>query len=132
MNYTAKTQYLFRINKGILDVTNDYDLNAHTPEYLRRVPFANMIYFGDGLTDVPCMKMTKLKGGCSIVVYAPDGCALADEMLLQRRADFALPADYREGGELEETVRLIIRKIRARYDLDVVHNAQTHAARGRM
>lgn len=131
VNYTAKTQYLFRINKGILDVTNDYDLNAHTPEYLRRVPFANMIYFGDGLTDVPCMKMTRLKGGCSIVVHAPNGGALADEMLLQRRADFALPADYQEGGELEETVGLILKKIRARHDLDAVHNAQTRVARGK-
>jgi hypothetical protein len=132
VNYTAKTQYLFRINKGILDVTNDYDLNAHTPEYLRRVPFANMIYFGDGLTDVPCMKMTKLKGGCSIVVHAPGVSALADEMLLQRRADFALPADYRAGGELEGTVGLILRKMRARHDLDAVHNAQTRAARGKL
>ena len=132
VNYTAKTQYLFRINKGILDVTNDHDLNAHTPEHLRRVPFANMIYFGDGLTDVPCMKMTKLKGGCSIVVHAPSGNALADEMLLQRRADFALPADYREGGALEETVGLILRKMRARHDLDVVHNAQIRAARGKL
>ena len=56
VNYTSKTQYLFRINKGILDVTNDRDLNAYTPEYKRRVPFSNMIYVGDGLTDVPCMK----------------------------------------------------------------------------
>ena len=132
VNYTAKTQYLFRINKGILDVTNDHDLNAHTPEYLRRVPFANMIYLGDGLTDVPCMKMTKLKGGCSIVVYAPGGGALADEMLLQRRADFALPADYGAGGELESTVRLIMRKMRARHDLDLVHAAQTRAARKKL
>ncbi len=132
VNYTAKTQYLFRINKGILDVTNDHDLNAHTPEYLRRVPFANMIYLGDGLTDVPCMKMTKLKGGCSIVVYAPGGGALADEMLLQRRADFALPADYGAGGELESTVRLIMRKMRARHDLDLVHALQTRAARKKL
>ena len=71
VNYTNKTQYLFRINKGILDVTNDRDLNAYTPEYMRRVPFTNMIYIGDGLTDVPCMKMTKQKGGYSIVVHAP-------------------------------------------------------------
>lgn len=132
VNYTAKTQYLFRVNKGILDVTNDHDLNAHTPEYLRRVPFANMIYVGDGLTDVPCMKMTKLKGGQSIVVYAPGGEPLADEMLLQGRADFALPADYREGGELERIVGTIMRKMRARHDLDVWHDAQMRAARGRL
>jgi len=78
------------------------------------------------------MKMTKLKGGCSIVVHAPGGEALADEMLLQRRADFALPADYRAGGPMEETVGLIMRKMRARHDLDVVHAAQTRAARDRL
>ncbi len=128
VNYTAKTQYLFRINKGILDVTNDRDLNAYTPEALRRVPFANMIYVGDGLTDVPCMKMTRLKGGRSVVVYAPGGEALANEMLRRHRADFALPADYREGGELEKTVGMIMRKMRARHDLDVVHEAQMRAA----
>ena len=83
VNYTSKTQYLFRINKGILDVTNDRDLNAFTPEYMRRVPFSNMIYVGDGLTDVPCMKMTKQKGGYSIAVHAPGATEVADDMLLQ-------------------------------------------------
>ena len=78
VNYTSKTQYLFRINKGILDVTNDRDLNAYTPEYKRRVPFSNMIYIGDGLTDVPCMKMTKQKGGFSIAVHAPGDTDIAD------------------------------------------------------
>ena len=66
VNYTEKTQHLFRINKGILNITNDRDLNGFTPEYKRRVPFANMIYVGDGLTDVPCMKMTRTRGGTSI------------------------------------------------------------------
>jgi 2-hydroxy-3-keto-5-methylthiopentenyl-1-phosphate phosphatase len=131
VNYTAKTQYLFRINKGILDVTNDNDLNAHTPEHQRRIPFANMIYMGDGLTDVPCMKMTKLKGGCSIVVYAPGGEELSEAMLIQGRADFALPADYRAGGGMEETVRMIMRKMRARHDLDVQHQRQMRSARAR-
>ena len=63
INYTNKTQYLYRINKGVLDPTNDVDLNRFTPEHERRIPFANMIYIGDGLTDVPCMKTTRLKGG---------------------------------------------------------------------
>ena len=69
VNYTTKTQYLFRINKGILDMTNDRDLNAFTPEYRRRIPFSNMIYIADGLTDVPCMKMTRQKGGFAIAVH---------------------------------------------------------------
>lgn len=111
VNYTSKTQYLFRINKGILDITNDSDLNAYTPEYKRRVPFTNMIYFGDGLTDVPTMKMTRQKGGYSIVVHAPGQTELADDMLLQNRADLALEADYSEGSELEKAVEELMCRI---------------------
>ncbi len=128
VNYTNKTQYLFRINKGLLDVTNDRDLNDFTPEEMRRVPFPNMIYVGDGLTDVPCMKMTRQKGGTSVVVYEEGRRVLADSMLQQGRADFALPADYRADGELERTVALIFRQIRAQHDLNVIHEAQMERA----
>ena len=132
VNYTSKTQYLFRINKGILDVTNDKDLNAFTPEPMRRVPFSGMIYVGDGLTDVPCMKMTKLKGGYSIAVYAPGGDpTLSDDMLFQRRADFAVPADYRSGSEIERAVEGIFRQIRARHDLVLLHEREESRARAR-
>ena len=128
VNYTSKTQYLFRINKGILDVTNDRDLNAYTPEYKRRVPFSNMIYIGDGLTDVPCMKMTKQKGGYSIAVHAPGDTDVADDLLMQGRADFALEADYSEGSELEQVVTELIRRIRATHDLSVRHARQVRRA----
>ena len=134
VNYTNKTQYLFRINKGILDVTNDRDLNAFTPEYMRRVPFTNMIYIGDGLTDVPCMKMTKQKGGYSIVVHAPGATETADDMLLQGRADFSCEADYRENSEMEQVVTLLIRRILATADLSDYHARQVqnaHARRGK-
>ncbi|MDO4740478.1 MAG: HAD family hydrolase [Eubacteriales bacterium] len=104
VNYTAKTQYLFRINKGILDITNDRDLNDFTPEARRRVPFRNMIYIGDGYTDVPCMKMTKQKGGTSIAVYEPENAEVARSLLRQRRAHYALEADYREGSDLWHVV----------------------------
>ena len=132
VNYTSKTQYLFRINKGILDVTNDRDLNGFTPEALRRVPFSNMIYVGDGLTDVPCMKLTRLKGGYSIAVYAPDNSEIADDMLLQNRADFRCPADYRRGSEIETAVTLLFRRMRACHDSVRLHEeqmAQAHASR---
>ena len=119
VNYTNKTQYLFRINKGILDVTNDRDLNAYTPEYMRRIPFTNMIYVGDGLTDVPCMKMTKQKGGYSIVVHAPDVNEMADDMLLQGRVDFSVPADYSEGSEIEQIVTMLMRRILATHELSL-------------
>ena len=133
VNYTSKTQYLFRINKGILDVTNDRDLNAFTPEYMRRVPFSNMIYVGDGLTDVPCMKMTKQKGGYSIAVHAPGQTELADDMLLQGRADFSVEADYTEDSEIEQVVTLLMRRIRASHELNLRHAEQVqraHARRG--
>ena len=131
VNYTSKTQYLFRINKGILDVTNDRDLNAFTPEYMRRVPFSNMIYVGDGLTDVPCMKMTKQKGGYSIAVHAPGKTELADDMLLQGRADFSVEADYSEGSEIEEVVAMLMRRIRASHELSLRHAEQVQRAHRR-
>ncbi|WP_417019037.1 HAD family hydrolase [Anaerotruncus massiliensis (ex Liu et al. 2021)] len=121
VNYTSKTQYLFRINKGILDITNDRDLNAFTPEYMRRIPFSNMIYVGDGLTDVPCMKMTKQKGGYSIAVHAPGDTELADDMLLQGRADFSVEADYSPGSEIEQVVAMLMRRIRASHELSLRH-----------
>ena len=131
VNYTSKTQYLFRINKGILDVTNDRDLNAFTPEYMRRVPFSNMIYVGDGLTDVPCMKMTRQKGGYSIAVHAPGKTELADDMLLQGRADFSVEADYSAGSEIEEVVTLLMRRIRASHELSLRHAEQVQRAHRR-
>ena len=131
VNYTSKTQYLFRINKGIWDVTNDRDLNAYTPEYKRRIPFANMIYIGDGLTDVPCMKMTKQKGGYSIAVHAPGQTEISDDMLLQGRADFALEADYREGGELEQVVSDLMRRMVVTAELSARHARQVRRAAGR-
>ena len=133
VNYTSKTQYLFRINKGILDVTNDRDLNAFTPAYKRRVPFSNMIYVGDGLTDVPCMKMTKQKGGYSIAVHAPGKTELADDMLLQGRADFSVEADYTPDSEIEPVVAMLMRRIRASHELTLRHAEQVqraHARRG--
>lgn len=131
VNYTSKTQYLFRINKGILDVTNDRDLNAFTPEYMRRIPFSNMIYVGDGLTDVPCMKMTKQKGGYSIAVHAPDKTELADDMLLQGRTDFSVEADYSEGSEIEQVVTMLLKRIQISHDVSLRHAEQVQRAHRR-
>ena len=131
VNYTNKTQYLFRINKGVFDVTNDRDLNAYTPEYLRRIPFTNMIYVGDGPTDVPCMKMTKQKGGYAIVVHAPGNTDAADDMLLQGRADFAVEADYSSGSEMERIVTMLLRRIYATHELSLERAAQLNLAHTR-
>ena len=110
VNYTNKTQYLFRINKGILDLSNDRELNKFVHEDDRRVPFRNMIYIGDGMTDVPCMKLVKLNGGHSIAVYKKDKTA-GNELLKDRRVDYTLKADYREGKELDSIVKNIIEQI---------------------
>lgn len=131
VNYTSKTQYLFRINKGILDVTNDRDLNAYTPHYKRRIPFSNMIYIGDGLTDVPCMKMTKQRGGYSVAVRAPGDTATSDDMLLQKRADFAVDANYEAGEELEMIVKELFARIRATHELNERHARQLKMANER-
>ncbi len=116
VNYTAKTQFLFRINKCVLTVDSRSAglLNRFTPEKERRVPFGNMIYIGDGLTDVPCMKLVKSNGGQSIAVYDPSrGNTSAKDLLEANRVNYVVPADYREGGRLETIVRAIMKKIQA-------------------
>lgn len=111
VNYTAKTQFLFRINKGILDISENNELNKYVPDHERRVPFSNMIYIGDGLTDVPCMKLVKLNGGKSIAVYQPRKRANAAPLLKDKRVDFIAEANYSAGTELESIVKDIIIKI---------------------
>ena len=128
VNYTNKTQYLFRINKGVFDVTNSRDLNAYTPEQLRRVPFSNMIYFGDGPTDVPCMKMTREKGGHSIVVHGPGNTQTANDMLVQGRVDFSFEADYSKGSEMEQTVAMLLKKIAVSHAIHQKHCEQLNQA----
>ena len=111
VNYTTKTQFLFRINKGVLDISNDDDLNRFTPEEDRPVPFRNMIYIGDGLTDVPCMKLVKVNGGCSIAVYQKGKQAKVKDLILDQRVNFSEPADYTEGSQLDLITKDIIVKM---------------------
>lgn len=113
VNYTSKTQFLFRVNKGVLDVTEHKGLNEFTPEDERPVPFRNMVYIGDGLTDVPCMKLVKTNGGHSIAVYSGKARAVADRMLREGRVDYVLPADYSKGHALEKAVFLTLDQIAA-------------------
>ncbi len=111
VNYTTKTQFLFRINKGVLDLADDQSLNEHTPQDDRRVPFRNMIYIGDGMTDVPCMRLVKEHGGYSIAVHKENDSKNANKLLLAGRVNFSQNADYRKGEELYITVENIIRKM---------------------
>lgn len=111
VNYTNKTQFVYRINKGVLDVSNDIDLNRSMPDDSKRVPFTNMIYIGDGLSDVPCMKMMQAYGGTSIAVYPEGQRNKVEELLVKDRVHFIFPADYSEDGELYCAMQSIIRKI---------------------
>ncbi len=113
VNYTTKTQFLFRINKGVLDIDNDADLNRYTPEDDRRVPFRSMIYIGDGLTDVPCMKLVKVNGGYSVAVYPEGKRDRVKELLAGDRVNLIEPADYSEGSGLELAVKDMMRKMAA-------------------
>lgn len=126
VNFTAKTQFVYRINKGVLDVANDRDLNASMPDDSKRVPFTNMIYVGDGLSDVPCMKMMRSYGGQAIAVYQPETRTAVEELLYRGRVDFIFPADYREGTALDTTVKNIIRKMAVTDLLEAEHMTQCH------
>jgi len=121
VNYTVKTQYIYRINKGrnVLKETNDFDLNRSIPDSEKEIPISNMIYFGDGLTDVPSMKSVKAAGGNCVAVYA-DHKAIkkAKELTIDKRADFMVKADYSAGSKAEKVVKSIIDKVAAEINLD--------------
>lgn len=123
VNFTNKTQFIYRINKGVLDVSEDRALNSSMPDDSKRVPFTNMIYIGDGLSDVPCMKMMRSYGGQAIAVYQDSNRPGVEELLGSRRVDFIFPADYRENTDLDVTVKNIIRKM-AISDLLAEENAR--------
>ncbi|HPA10496.1 MAG TPA: HAD family hydrolase [Treponemataceae bacterium] len=130
VNYTTKTQFLFRINKGVLDGTDSDALNRYVPEEDRPVPFRNMIYIGDGLTDVPCMKLVKANGGHSIAVYGKNNRKKVEELLVDRRVDFLAPADYGPGKDLDVLVKRIIDRMSIVQDLYERHRSQQNAVSG--
>ena len=130
VNFTNKTQFVYRINKGILDVSRDMELNDSMPDDSKRVPFTNMIYMGDGLSDVPCMKMMRAYGGQAIAVYQASNRQGVEKLLADGRVDFIFPADYREGMELDRTVRDILRKMTITDRLLEVNNRQLRSIGG--
>ena len=105
-------QYIFRINKGVLDESDDASVNEFVPETKRPIPFERMIYIADGFTDVPCMKLVKTYGGKSIAVYNQSD-AVANQLIKDGRANFVAKADYREESDLEKLVCMIIDHMKA-------------------
>ncbi len=101
VNYTTKTQFLFRINKGELDEWDAHRINAYMAVADRRISFRYMSYFGDGSTDIPCMKLVKEQGGYAIAVYRPGAEAKVAPLLNEKRVQFTAPANYSAGERLE-------------------------------
>lgn len=117
VDYTAKTQFIFKINKGINEVSDNRKINEYIPEEERPIPFSRMIYFGDGETDIPCMKMVKVHGGHSIAVYSNGKKKeTAKKLINDNRVNFICQADYREGKEMHMIVKRILDKIKADYE----------------
>jgi len=107
VNFTSKTQFVFRINKGEFDISDEVGVNKFVPHDERPFPFSNMIYIGDGTTDIPCMKLVREYGGHSIGVYSGDRSKV-EEMMYDDRISFICEADYRKGSRLFDTVSRII------------------------
>jgi hypothetical protein len=120
INYTNKTQFLFRINKGIENTWDNSRINKYMPEEQRPVPFSRMVFLGDGETDIPSMKMVRHQGGHSIAVFDPAKWneprtqAHVYRLIAEDRAHFTVPADYREGSHLDVTMKGVLGRIARR------------------
>lgn len=113
VNYTNKTQFIFKINKGVESVYDTKKVNEYMEEKSRPVPFSHMIYVGDGTTDIPCMRLVKNFGGHSIAVYDPADHSKRKEMntlIRDNRVNHVCPADYSEDSEIDTVVKAIIDK----------------------
>lgn len=111
MNYTNKTQYIFRIRKNQLeDLNSSIGVNTLVEEE-KKLPYKHMIYFGDGMTDIPCMKLLKSKGGNSVCVYNPESPKsynTAKSIFKDGRVNFFAPADYSENSQLDQLVKKLL------------------------
>lgn len=125
VNCQAKVQYLSKINKG-LKKFDDKAVNAYIADENRRIPYTRMVYFGDGMTDIPSMKMIKDRHGNAIAVYKPKSRKKrkAIQMLRDNRVDFALPADYSENKGIDKAVKTILKRIAASRDLELLQHEE--------
>ena len=125
VDYTEKTQYLFKISKGIFSSRDNKKVNESIADEEKRIPFSHMVYFGDGDTDVPCMKLVNMFGGNSIAVFNPASersVAQTQKLLRQGRVRFITPADYSRSSRTFRLVCSIIDKIKA--DDELAHLAR--------
>jgi hypothetical protein len=114
INYTTKTQFLFRINKGTREAYDDSIINAFVPKEERPVPFENIVYIGDGATDIPCFRLLKQEGGFSIAVYPAnddESRSKVEELTAGGRVNLIAPADYSIGSIIDDAVSAFMDKI---------------------
>jgi hypothetical protein len=117
INYTSKTQYLFRINKGVDNYWDNEAVNRWRPLHERPVPFSRIIYLGDGDTDIPSMKMVRFQGGHSLAVFDPVRWEKRElqskvyNLIAEDRAHFVVPADYRDNSQLDITIKGVLGRI---------------------
>jgi len=117
VNYTTKTQYLFRINKGAFDLSDNSKVNQFVEKRDRPVPFENMVFIGDGSTDIPCFRLVKEQGGLSVAVFKPHTKGArrkADNYNKDGRVHCAVPAIYTDGSELDRIIKANINAVAAR------------------
>jgi len=124
VNYTTKTQFLSRINKGVLDISDDKSLNKKMLDENRRISTKNMIYLGDGFTDIPSMRMTRETGGYAIAVYQNNNKKIAYDLIEDNRIDFYAKADYRENSEIDNLIKNVLINISIKSRLDDLHKSQ--------
>lgn len=115
INYTQKTQYIFRISKGAFDESENKKVNDKMSD--RPIPYQNMIYFGDGMTDIPCMTFVKKQGGISIALYQKGQKNKVTDLLLDERVNYICPADYQEGSDLDSLVKCILHQMQLSHNL---------------
>jgi hydroxymethylpyrimidine pyrophosphatase-like HAD family hydrolase len=121
VDFTVKTQFLFMINKSIDKISDNKKVNEFMPNEDRPIPFDHMIYFGDGDTDIPCMKLIKQQGGNSIAVYKARNKgkkAEAEKLIRDDRVNFACVADYTKDSEVYYIVEAIIKQIKSKSDFE--------------
>lgn len=123
INYTTKTQFIYRINKGVLDLSENDKVNASMADEDKPIPFQNMIYIADGLTDVPCMKLVSGNGGTAIAVYGKNKKP-AQKLFDDGRVNFMCEADYSENSNIDKIAKLLIDKIAPLDKLYQLHYSQ--------
>lgn len=122
INYTQKTQFFFRIAKGALDETDDAAVNSKVKGEDRVVPYANIVYMGDGMTDIPCMTLVKKNGGKAIAIYKRGTKEKVKEIYNDHRCDFIAFADYREGTQLDRIMKMAIDRVALQRDMSKISN----------